>query len=599
VFGREQLTYGDLDVQANQIAQTLRARGIGCGARVGVCLERGIPMLPAVLGILKSGACYVPLDPAFPAERLRFMAENAELDGLISTSVLAPAFNVARSRQLLLDDDAGHITAAATERIGADALSASAEDPAYILYTSGSTGQPKGVVVPHRAVVNFLTSMAREPGVTETDTLVAVTTLSFDIAVLELYLPLVTGGKVVIASRDDTVDGGVLRTLIEDHNATIMQATPVTWRILLEAGWAPTGQFKALVGGEPLPKGLADALLERGAEVWNMYGPTETTVWSTCARIETTADGISIGRPIANTTVHILDENGELAPIGVAGELCIGGRGVALGYWKLPQLTAERFITGNFATDGATRLYRTGDRARWRSDGTLEHLGRMDDQVKVRGFRIELGEIESVLSEHPDIRQAAVRLYQAGPDDVRILAYFVPAKVGLVATSALRKHMRSRLPDYMIPQSFLPIESIPLTPNGKVDRKRLPIPAAQVEHRSPVAETVSDPVEIMIADIWSTLIKPSRPLRPTDRFFEMGGHSLLALQALRQMESRTGTKLDLRTLFQESLGEIAIRCRETSAPPAAAVPIPAKKTATPLEALFQFLRAEPGKERHR
>jgi hypothetical protein len=247
-------------------------------------------------------------------------------------------------------------------------------------------------------------------------------------------------------------------------------------------------------------------------------------------------------------------------PIGVPGELCIGGTGVAIGYWKMPELTAERFIANPHAGTAFERLYRTGDRARWRNDGTLEHLGRLDDQVKVRGYRIELGEIETVLADHPDVRQAAVRLHQLGPDDVRILAYFVPAKAGIATTSALRKHMRSRLPDYMIPQSFLPIESLPLTPNGKVDRKRLPLPAV-TKGRPTVPEALSDPVEIAIAEIWTALINPSRPIGRSDRFFEMGGHSLLALQALRQMESRTGIKMDLRAIFQETLGEISNRCR--------------------------------------
>lgn len=589
IFAEARLSYAQLDAEANRIAQTLRARGLGRGHRVGLCLERDLSLLPALLGILKAGASYIPLDPGFPTERLRYMAENAELDALVSTAELAGAFGIERSRQLLLDADRELIASAPAGRLDPDDRAARPEDPAYILYTSGSTGKPKGVVVPHRAVLNFLASMAREPGFREGETLLAVTTLSFDIAVLELYLPLIAGGTVVIASREDAVDADALRSLLDANDVTVMQATPVTWRLLLESDWRIAGPFKALVGGEALPKPLADELIGRGIELWNMYGPTETTVWSTCAHIHETSGGITIGKPIANTAVLILDETGQLTPIGVPGELCIGGDGVAIGYWKLPELTAERFITNPYASAPGARLYRTGDRARWRADGTLEHMGRLDDQVKVRGYRIELGEIETVLSEHPDVRQAAVRLHQAGPDDVRILAYFVPAKPGLTATGGLRKHMRSRLPDYMIPQSFLPIDRIPLTPNGKVDRRQLPLPAA-TESRPHVPETLTDPVEIAIAEIWTTLIAPSRPIGRSDRFFEMGGHSLLALQALRQMESKMGVRLDLRTLFQETLGEIAGRRAGPVNGSGAETAAVANPSSTTLSAFLRFLR---------
>jgi acyl-coenzyme A synthetase/AMP-(fatty) acid ligase len=426
--------------------------------------------------------------------------------------------------------------------------------------------------------------MAREPGLSEDDVLLAVTTLSFDIAVLEIYLPLTVGASVVIASRDEAANGEALRNLLETSGASVMQATPASWRMLIAAGWLNRRPFKALIGGEALPKDLAEELIGRGVDLWNMYGPTETTVWSTCARIRDTLAGITIGKPIANTRVLILDDYGGICPIGVPGELCISGAGVSLGYWKRPENTAELFVADPFCGDGGT-LYRTGDRARWRSDGTIEHMGRLDDQVKVRGFRIELGEIEAVLASHPQVRQSAVRLLQAGPDDVRILAYYVCENAGLVATSGLRKHMRNYLPDYMIPQMFLTIDEIPLTPNGKVDRRRLPAPVT-AESRTNTAQPLSDPVLIAIAKIWTDLIGPSRPICASDRFFEMGGHSLLALQALRRMESATGVKLDLRTLFQETLEEIAARCRPAgTALVAAAAPLaPASKP------IFGFLR---------
>src|SRR5690606_28366452 len=366
------------------------------------------------------------------------------------------------------------------------------------------------------------------------------------------------GGTVVIASRDEATDGTVLKALLEQHHATMMQATPVTWRLLLEAGWACNSPFKGLIGGEALPKDLADELLARGVELWNMYGPTETTVWSTCMRVTDTSGGIGVGKPIANTAVYVLDERQNLCPIGVPGELYIGGDGVALGYWGRPELTAERFIANPFSATPGAALYRTGDRARWRDDGGLEHMGRLDDQVKIRGLRVELGEIEALIAEHPEVRQAAVHLWAVGTNDVRIVACCVPAKAGSLASVKLRKHLRERLPPYMIPQHFLLVNEIPLTPNGKVDRRRLPTPAAEENSMGQLAAPVGS-IESAIAEIWTELIKPARPIARTDRFFEMGGHSLLALQFLRKMEQKLSVKLNIQILLRDSLEEIAVQ----------------------------------------
>ncbi len=557
--GTTTVSYGELDTRATRIAHALRARNVGRGQLVGLSVERGADMVAALYGILESGAAYVPLDPFFPQERLRFMAEDAQLALLVSTADLAPGFGLPRERQLLLDADAQQIEAAPDTRLPVDPHSALPEDPAYVIYTSGSTGKPKAVAVPHRAVVNFLTSMAREPGLTADDVLVAVTTLSFDISVLELQLPLFVGATVVIASREEAVDGHALAALLAQHRATVMQATPVTWRLILEAGWQPNGRFKALVGGEALPRDLADQLIARGVELWNMYGPTETTVWSTCAPIPDTTNGITIGKPIANTTVYVLDGQQHLCPIGVPGELCIGGDGVAIGYRNRPELTAQRFIPNPFSPMPRATLYRTGDLARWRDDGTLEHLGRLDDQVKVRGYRIELGEIETVLAEHPDVRQAAVRLWTPHANDVRIVACCVPVRTGMLTPVSVRKHLRARLPDYMIPQHFLPVEEIPLLPNGKVDRRRLPTPL-MVETSTSGYEAPANAVELAIADVWTSLIQPAKPIGRNDRFFEIGGHSLLAVQALQRIEHQFNAKLDLRVLLHENLSEIATRC---------------------------------------
>jgi acyl-coenzyme A synthetase/AMP-(fatty) acid ligase len=331
----------------------------------------------------------------------------------------------------------------------------------------------------------------------------------------------------------------------------------------MDAGWTGGAPFKALVGGEAMPRDLADQLIARGVELWNLYGPTETTVWSTCARITDTSNGIAIGTPIANTAVRILDVQRNLCPIGVPGELCIGGDGVALGYWNRPELTADRFIPDPFSNTPGATLYCTGDCARWRNNGALEHLGRLDDQVKLRGFRIELGEIESVLCQHPAVRQAAVHLWTVKPDDARIVACCVPVLAGVLAPVSLRKHLRARLPDYMIPQDFLLVDEIPLTPNGKLDRRSLPTPVL-TESRFGLHEPPSGPLEEAIAEIWTNLVRPARPIGRGDKFFEMGGHSLLGLQALRQIEDKLGVRVDLRALFLESLAEIAAQCRRMS-----------------------------------
>jgi amino acid adenylation domain-containing protein len=547
-FGATALSYGELEGRANRIAQALRSRGVGRGQRVGLCVERGAEMLAAVLGILKAGAAYVPLDPAFPQERLRFMAEDAQLALLVSSSALAGSFGLPRERQLLLDTDAAALAAQSGERLAPDAaLDAGPEDAAYVIYTSGSTGKPKGVVVPHRAVVNFLSSMAREPGLSADDVLVAVTTLSFDIAVLELQLPLTLGATVVIASREQAIDGHALKTLLEQTGATVMQATPVTWRLLLEAGWQGGKGFKALVGGEGLPQELAESLIASGIELWNMYGPTETTVWSTCARITDTARGITIGKPIANTTVYILDAHNNLCPIGVPGELCIGGEGVTLGYWNRPELTAERFIPDPFSTPPGARLYRTGDRARWRNDGTLEHLGRLDFQVKIRGYRIELGEIETAIARHAAIREVVAVAREDIPGDQRLVAYLVAENPPADWVDQLRAQLRAALPEYMVPSAFVVLDKLPLTPNAKIDRKALPAPERSASDEAAYVAPCT-PTEEILAGIWAEVLKLERVGRD-DNFFELGGHSLLAMQVAARVRGALGVDLPLRKIF--------------------------------------------------
>ena len=561
--GWGQLTYRELDARANRLARMLRQRGVGRGALVGLCVERGADMLTAQLAILKAGAAYVPLDPAYPTDRLTYMGADARLDLLVTEQAHVHALPWPREQTLLLDLDAAAIAALSDQALPPEPQrDARPEDPAYVIYTSGSTGQPKGVVVPHHAVVNFLHSMARQPGMRADDRLLAVTTLSFDIAVLELLLPLVTGAQVVVASQEQTQDGNALNQLLASHQISVMQATPSTWHMLLSTGWQGHPQFKALVGGEALTPDLARQLLTRSAELWNMYGPTETTVWSTCERIQAEASPISIGRPIANTQVHVLDAYGQRCPIGVPGELCIGGEGVTSGYLYRPELTAERFIVNAFSSQPGDRLYRTGDRARWLPDGRLEHLGRLDFQVKVRGHRIELGEIEAALAQHPDVSRTVVIVREDTPGDARLVAYIVPAG-DMPSIQAIKEHLRTSLPDYMLPQHVVEMTQIPLLPNGKINRKALPPPnapvhSAQENGQAPSAQVSGElsPTEQAIAEVWKKLLGLQHVAGP-DNFFDLGGHSLLAMRAVTEINRVLGTQLTVRQLIFGTLEQLA------------------------------------------
>ena len=402
--------------------------------------------------------------------------------------------------------------------------------------------------VPHRAVVNFLESMAQEPGLSEQDRLVAVTTLSFDIAVNELLLPLACGAEIMLAARDEVMDGALLRKLVEDSRATTMQATPATWRLLIGAGWQGSAGFKALCGGEPLRLDLAQQLLERTGQLWNMYGPTETTVWSTCWHVEHPERGIVIGRPIANTQVWVLDEQRQLCPIGVPGEIWIGGDGVTLGYLNQPELTAARFVADPFSTGPGARLYRTGDCGRWRADGQLEHLGRLDFQVKVRGYRIELGEIEACVASYPDVVSAVVTTREDRPGDVRLVAYVVARTASKISDDALKAHLKKTLPEYMIPQHVVAVPAIPLLPNGKVDRKALPAPDTAAKPSREYVAARTDLEKLVVAAMESILSLPGVGIY--DSFFMLGGHSLLAAQLASRLGRTLGIHVPMRTLFE-------------------------------------------------
>ncbi len=560
VFQGESLTYRELNEKANRLAHHMRALGIGAEDRVGFCLERSPRLLVAVLAVMKSGGTYVPLDPKHPRERLAYVLSDTRAAVLLTESRVADLLEgllPESTAAVLLDRDHEEIAAASPKN--PVPLPDPAERLAYIIYTSGSTGRPKGVQVPHRALVNFLESMGRSPGLSPEDTLLAITTLSFDMAVPEVLLPLVTGGRIAIAPAEVVADGKALAALLESSGATVLQATPTTWRLLMEAGWEGTPGLRGFIGAEAVLREVADRILDRGVELWTFYGPTETTVWSTFTRVERAEGTVPLGDPFANTQVYVLDRALHQVPAGVPGELYIGGAGVTRGYFGQPGLTAERYLPDPFTSAQGARLYRTGDLVRRRSGGTLEFLGRTDFQVKIRGFRIELGEIEAVLSSHPGVSQAAVIVRRDDPAGQRLVAYVVPA--GSVSAGDLRDHLRghleARLPGYMVPSAFVALEALPLTPNGKVDRKALPALGSAVPLG---AEFVAPrtPAEELLAALWVPLLSVAQ-VGAHDDFFRLGGHSLLATQLVSRIRETFGVELALRRIFERPvLADLAV-----------------------------------------
>jgi amino acid adenylation domain-containing protein len=538
------LSYRDLNARANQLARHLRRLGVKPEDRVAICLERSTEMVVAVLATLKSGGAYVPLDPDYPADRLAFMLQDAGAVVLLTQENLSALLPETKARVVCVDTDRDII---AREDESNPAGVASPGNLAYVIYTSGSTGRPKGVQISHFALGNFLHSMRRLPGISGDDVLLSVTTLSFDIAGLEIYLPLIAGARLVLATREVAADGVRLAEALTSSGATIMQATPATWQLLIESGWHGNQELKIFCGGETLSRVLADQLLERGAALWNLYGPTETTIWSTVCRVEDTSRGVQIGRPIANTQVFILDSNLRMVPLGVAGELYIGGDGLARGYLDQPGLSAERFIPDPFSRYPGARLYKTGDLARYLTGCNIEVLGRLDTQVKLRGFRIELGEIEAVLNAHPQVRAAVVLAREDQPGDQRLAVYLVGELSATMITTELRTYLREQLPEYMVPSSYVLLDALPLTPNGKVDRRALPAPErlspeVQAAYVAPRTE-----VERIISAIWQEALALDQ-VGTADNFFDLGGHSLLLVKVhvkLRDVFSKDLAIIDL------------------------------------------------------
>ncbi len=635
-MGAERLTYEQLDARANRLARRLRRLGVGAESLVGLAMERSPDMVIGLLAVLKAGGAYVPIDPEYPAERIAHVLGDSRAPVLLTQEALLPRLPPHQAQVVAVDRDAAEIAAESASPLGSGEaprsnvgaplpsgeaprsntgappppLDATPDNLAYVIYTSGSTGKPKGVQITHRAVVNFLESMRRRPGLAAADTLLAVTTLSFDIAGLEIYLPLVCGARLLLASREAAQAGEQLRGMLERQGVTVMQATPATWRLLLAAGWLGDRGLRILCGGEALPRDLASQLLGVCGSLWNVYGPTEATIWSTLDQVAA-AGPVTIGRPLANTGIYLLSRRLEPVPVGVPGELLIGGAGLARGYRGRPDLTAEKFIPHPFAAaaEAGARLYRTGDLARHLPGGRLDFLGRIDHQVKVRGFRIELGDVEAALGAHPAVAQAVVTAREDSPGSKQLAAYLVlatgacrqrsgeqgaeglleaslgspphplaplptlrgdgdaptPSSAGsfVVAADAgparldvaeLRTWLKAKLPEYMVPALYTFLPALPLTPNGKVDRRALPAPDRAAAARAYVAPR--DDKERFFCELWQELLDLAR-VGVDDDFFDLGGDSLLVIKVVTRA-NKAALGITTKQVFQNrTVAELA------------------------------------------
>ncbi len=542
------LTYAELKRRADAVARLLVSRGVARGELVGVCVPRSPQMLVAVLGVMKSGAAYVPLDPEFPAARLRYMADHASLQHVIvndASDAPPAAIQGRQTLELAGLDAAAAPTTALPEVIG--------DDLAYVLYTSGSTGQPKGVCVLHRNLVNLLTSMRERPGIDADDVLCAVTTLSFDISGLELYLPLLVGARIVLATDEHHRDPDALIRLMRERGVTMLQTTPSLLRLLLDGQRIDAvSTLKLLSGGETLPRDLAEKVLPICRELWNLYGPTETTIWSTAQRVDHGDGPVPLGKPIANTRVYVLDAERQPLPPDAVGEIWIGGDGVAAGYLHQPERTAELFVPDPFSDDGS-RMYRTGDLGSW-SNGVLQFHGRTDHQIKLRGYRIEPGDIEAAALADPKVREAVVLAREFGANDIRLTFYVAADQKEGELLPRLREHLRAQLPAYMLPHYIEILDTLPKTPNRKIDRNALPPPAATVpaieEQRASAGQTDApvSGLERAFITIWSDLLRV-RDIGIHDNFFDLGGDSLLAVRVFHRAQEITGVNLPLATLL--------------------------------------------------
>jgi len=554
-FEDQQVTYGELNGRANQLAHHLQALDVGPDVLVGLCVERSIEMMVGILGILKAGGAYVPLDPEYPQERLAFMLDDSRVPVLLTQQRLVEKLPETVAHIISLDADWVRI---AQENAENPVSGARAENLAYVIYTSGSTGRPKGVQVCHRSVVRLLEATRPLFGFDESDVWTVVHSYAFDFSVWEIWGCLLHGSRLVIVPLWKTQSPAAFYALLRAERVTVLNQTPSAIRQLIQAKEEAGDQAKDLslrliaCGGEAFPPELAAPLLGLGVPAWNFYGPTEATVWAAINQItspESKGQSIPIGRPFANVQIYLLNQNLQPVPIGVPGELYIGGDGLARGYLNRPELTAERFIPHPFSSAGEARLYKTGDLARYLPDGKIEFLGRIDHQVKIRGFRIELGEIEAVLAGHPAVRESVVLVREDVPGEKRLVAYLVPQVEPAPTAGELRSFLKKKLPEYMVPAAFVLLETLPLSTNGKVDRRTLPMPDQVRPHLEEAFVAPGNAVEEVVAGIWAEVLGVER-VGVLDNFFELGGHSLLATQVISRVQEAFQVEVPLRSMFE-------------------------------------------------
>lgn len=555
-FDQSVLTYQELNLQANGLARHLQALGVGPGVRVCIFMKRSLEMLPALLSVMKAGGTYVPIHSSFPPERIKFILKDAEVQVLLTNLDSSPL--VDEAIHILNMDDPQFLQHEDTSNLK---VPVPLDQLAYLIYTSGSTGQPKGVMIQHAPLTNFLWSMRKEPGIRADDVLMAVTSISFDIAALELFLPLLIGAKVVIATEEMLMNPNLLGNALESYQVSLMQATPATWQLLLKARWKGKKDLNALCGGEALPRKLANKLLDRVDELWNMYGPTETTIWSSCCQVQKDNLPIHIGKPIGNTQMYILDSRLQPLPRGVIGELHIGGTGLAAGYVNRQELTEERFIPDSINGESGARLYKTGDRARFLNDDSIEVLGRMDFQLKLNGHRIELGEINTVLLQQSAVAEALVVVRTESQGEKRLVAYFTTHQAEAPEAEELRSFMRTKLPPYMLPSFFIHLETFPLSPNGKIDRKALPLPEDVRQLEDYVAPR--NEAEKILAEIWQHALHIEQ-IGIHDNFFDLGGASMQSLQIVAKA-NMYGFQLSVEDIFEfQTIAELVEFLQEES-----------------------------------
>ncbi|HEX3028861.1 MAG TPA: amino acid adenylation domain-containing protein [Clostridia bacterium] len=550
LFEDRSYTYMELNRRANKLAHYLIDRGFNNKDLIGIYMGRSVEMITAVLAVMKIGGTYIPLDSAYPVDRINYIISDAGMSLVLTQAAYLKGNKGLHTQAVCVDEIAQTVKEYSEENISCEI------DPKqrmYVIYTSGSTGNPKGVQISHAAVVNFLMSMRREPGITENDRLLFITTICFDISGLELFLPLISGAAIIMATNETAMDGIGLAELIEKQDITIMQATPATWHMLIVTGWSGKKGLKILCGGEALSRELANELLSKGDSLWNMYGPTETTIWSMIHKVDYGNSAVPIGKPIDNTQVYILDE--DMTPLygNEEGELYIGGDGLSMGYLGKTELTGQRFLANPFTEDPSPYIYKTGDLVKYGESNLIEYVGRTDFQVKIRGHRIELGEIERVLEKHPDIQQAIAVVCGNSEHDKKIVAYYKKTQAGVnLPEGELFTLLKDTLPDYMIPAFIIALEEFPLTLNGKVDRKKLMELNIQNSNRLKSHVPPGTPIEKEISLIWEESLV-LEGIGVFDNFLELGGHSLLANQILLKINKAYDIQLTIVDLLTKGL----------------------------------------------